>query len=111
MSAVNQPADRARRLAEGWADYRRRQWTAGLTFIGFIPLAVLIGLSIETLTWSDKLVVVFVVPLATLMFGTWSRFVLFRCPNCGRHFHITESWRLTSGRQCPHCGLARYQAN
>jgi DNA-directed RNA polymerase subunit RPC12/RpoP len=111
MSAVNQPADRARCLAEGWADYRRRQWAAGLTSIGCIPLAMLIGLGIETLKRSDRLVALFVLPLAILTFGAWSRFVLFRCPNCGRHFHITESWRLTSGRKCPHCGLARYQAD
>jgi hypothetical protein len=109
MSAVNQPINRARRLTDGWADYRRRQRTAGLMTIALIPIAILIGLGIEAVTRSDRLIGLCVAPLGALMFGTWCWFVLFRCPNCSRHFHITESWRLTSGRRCPHCGLERYQ--
>jgi hypothetical protein len=111
MSAGNQSTDRARRLAEGWADYRRRQWIAGLMSIAFIPLAVSIALVIEAETRSDRFIALFVMPLGALVFAAWSWFVFFRCPNCGRRFHITGSWRLTGGRRCPHCGLERYQAD
>ena len=111
MSAVKPPSDRAGRLVEGWADYRRRQRIARLMSIAFIPLAALIALAVEAVTRTDRFISLFVVPLGVLVFGAWSWFVLFRCPNCGRHFHITESWRLTGGRRCPHCGLERYQAD
>lgn len=111
MRVVNPSVDKTQHLTNGWADYRRRQWVAGLMTIGFIPLAALIGLDIESLTRSDRLIAPFVAPLAIIMFGAWSWFVLFRCPNCRRHFHVTDAWRLTNGRQCPHCGLERYQIN
>lgn len=102
-------AERVQRLALGWADYRRRQWAAGLLFVGFLPLMTLIGVVIEDVTQSDGFIVV---PAAGLMFATlcagW-RFILFRCPNCQHRFHLTSIGRLTNGRKCPHCGLERYQ--
>lgn len=111
MDAGSQSTDRVRRLVQGWADYRRRQRTAALMSIGFIPMTALIVLGVETLTRSDGLITPFVAPLAVVVLGTWCWFVLFRCPNCSRHFHVTISWHLTSGRRCPHCGLERYQAD
>jgi hypothetical protein len=111
MSAENQSTDRARRLAEGWADYRRRQWFAALISIGFIPLTGLIVLSIEALTRADRFITPFVAALALLVLGAWCRFILFRCPHCGRNFHLTPLWHLTRGRRCPHCGLERYQVD
>ena len=111
MRAGNQADGRTRRLVDGWADYRRRQWAVGVMTIGFFPLIALIAASVETLTQSDDLTTFFVVPLAVLVFGTWSWFVLFRCPNCGGYFHLADTWRLTSGRRCPHCGLERYQTD
>jgi DNA-directed RNA polymerase subunit RPC12/RpoP len=111
MGAVKSQADRTRRLTKGWMDYRRRQWIAGLISIAFIPLAAAMAVAIEAVTRSDRFVVLFAMPLGVLVLGAWSWFVFFRCPNCGQHFHITESWRLTVGRRCPHCGLERYRVD
>lgn len=111
MSAGDQVVDRTQRLVEGWVDYRRRQWAAGLATIGFIPLTALVVLSVEMLTRSDDFVTLFVAPLPIIILCTWCRFILFRCPNCGGHFHLPDAWRLTNGRRCPHCGLERYQAD
>jgi predicted RNA-binding Zn-ribbon protein involved in translation (DUF1610 family) len=111
LDSVVTSDQRIQRLARGWADYRRRQWLAAVLFIGFLPLVFLMGLGIERVTDSDTLVVV---PAAALMCATiWAgaHFIFFRCPNCGRRFHITTALRLTNGRSCPHCGLERYQAD
>jgi predicted RNA-binding Zn-ribbon protein involved in translation (DUF1610 family) len=83
----------------------------GLLFIGFLPLVFLITLGIERVTDSNGLGVV---PAAALMCATiWAgaHFIFFRCPNCGRRFHLTAALRLTNGHGCPHCGLERYQAD
>lgn len=109
MASEGSRADRMQHLVKGWADYRRRQRIAGWVFIGFIPLAALVALSTEALAWPDALITFFVAALAVLVLGAWTWFVLFHCPNCGGRFHISAAWSLTSGRQCPHCGLVRYQ--
>jgi len=40
--------------------------------IGFIPLAAIIGLSVETLARSESLISFFVAALAVFAFGSWS---------------------------------------
>lgn len=78
-------------------------------FFGFLPVVFLMALTIEALTQSDTLITWFVAPLAMLTLGAGWRFIIFRCPNCGCHFHVTVAGRLTNGRRCSHCGLERYQ--
>jgi len=103
--------ERVRRLAIGWADYRRRQWTAGLLTLGFVPLAGLIAVTMENFTQSERFIIVPETAFMIIVVWSWSRFIYFRCPFCSRCFHLTAVCRLTSGRRCPHCGLERYQAD
>jgi predicted RNA-binding Zn-ribbon protein involved in translation (DUF1610 family) len=109
MSAASESIDRLKRLALGWAEYRRRQWIAGLMWLGFLPLTALIVFSVGSLTRSEVAVSVLVSMLAILALGAGWRFVLFRCPNCNHYFHLASPARMTNGRICPHCGLERYQ--
>lgn len=109
MSVVCPSVDRIQHLTKDWMEYRRKQRIAGLMAIGFIPLAVLIAVVIENLSGSDGQIAIFEAPLAVSTFASWSLLVLFRCTSCRQHYHLTDTWRLTGGRRCPHCGIERYQ--
>ena len=102
---------RIQRLARGWADYRRRQWVAGLLFVGSLLLVFLVALGVERVTHSDSLVVVPAIAATCATIWAGAHFIFFRCPNCDQRFHLTTTLRLTNGRSCPHCGLERYQAD
>jgi hypothetical protein len=109
LNAMNEAKERLDRLTAGWHNYRRRQWTAGLAWLGFLPLSALVVFIVGTITQSDVLVTWIFASFAVLTFGAGWWFILFPCPNCGHHFHLTPSVRMTNGRCCPHCGLKRYQ--
>jgi DNA-directed RNA polymerase subunit RPC12/RpoP len=87
-----------------WSDYRRRQWLAILVPVFLAPVALAIG----STTSDEALSVVSAVAWGGGSFAAWSWFMLFRCPYCGKRFHITKVLSLSLGKKCPHCGLARY---
>lgn len=109
MNTLNDSSERLHRLALGWSDYRRRQWTAGIASFAFLPLAALVAFMVGSLTRSGFLVSLVVGLIGLVTFGTGLRFIMFPCPNCSRRFQVTQSGRMTNGRRCPHCGLERYQ--
>jgi hypothetical protein len=89
--------------ATNWSDYRRRQWLAALVPVVLAPVAAL-----GAATNNEMLSLASAAVWVSCTFAAWSWFIWFRCPNCGKRFHITPILNLSLGRKCPHCGLARY---
>jgi hypothetical protein len=93
-----------RDYAKSWSDYRRRQWLAVLAPVVLAPVAAAIGATAS----HDALSLAPAVAWLICTFVVWSWFIWFRCPHCGKRFHITPVLSLSLGKKCPHCGLARY---
>jgi hypothetical protein len=89
-----------------WADYRRRQWLAVLVPVALAPVAALAGSAATNQTLSLLPAIGWFV----CSFWAISRFIWFCCPRCGHRFHINQHLSLTLGKECPHCGLVRYEA-
>ena len=92
------------RSERAWRDYRWRWWTFWGLAYGF--MGIVIGASaLLPRTLANAIIYSWV--------GAWGlsglRLGLFRCPACGKCFHLTSWWTSILSRRCLHCGLPKYQ--
>jgi hypothetical protein len=95
-----------------WEEYKRRQKTFWLVFLGFIPFILLInGVSNELF---GKFPSGYEIGLVGFVIA-WSicsiRFQYWKCPNCGKSFHRKWWWTNIFSSKCLHCKLPKYEGS
>ena len=99
-----------------WDEYRRRRREFWMTVCVWPLLLVPLGLIEDFLAGHgygrSSLVTFFVVvvpPLACVAIAHL-RVMNWRCPNCGRRFHVCWWYGNAFARRCVHCGLPKWTA-
>ena len=92
-----------------WLDLKRRERWVIFAFLSYLPIAGGVSVLVSQFTTNDWAMLIF--PLLWMIFFVfcWLRFILFRCPNCGKHFNMKWYGTLTRGRRCVHCHMSRYE--
>jgi antibiotic biosynthesis monooxygenase (ABM) superfamily enzyme len=96
----------------GWRDYSRRWKLTLLSWLGFFPVMLAVGLVSERIG-GDSLFLGAGVCGFAIMSAAGVYLSLFGCPRCGRAFHfalLPRSWPAVLGRACASCGLRVYES-
>jgi len=92
------------RYERAWRDYRWRWWSVWGLAYGFMGVAIGTSALLPG-TLANAVIYCWV--------GAWGlsglRLGLFRCPACGKCFHLTSWLTNILSRRCLHCGLPKYQ--
>ena len=87
-----------------WGDYRRRRKLMFVSFALFLPVVFLIGMPLSALLKRDVVGVVGVM-MVVYCWVAMFRFVKWRCPRCGKRFHLRGLVGKSFSTECIHCGL------
>ena len=91
-----------------WARYRRGKNLFIASMVGVVPAFMLIGCWLSNVIGSET-------PLYAAAFLTMAYVVLgavvhtyWRCPRCGKSFHLNGSYGNAIAQRCLHCGLPKW---
>ena len=97
-----------RRLHPAWANYRRRRLVAFLLFVGYLPAVLAIAIPLKRVTGSDE----WMAAVAFCWMAAWGFSIIrlgsFRCPRCGKGFHVSGMFGNPLARNCLHCRLPKW---
>jgi len=93
-----------------WTDLRKRRNILWIIFFAWLPLAGLVAALSRTWLKAPVLAVAAaVVWLVAYAASAWW-FASFKCPRCGRRFHVKGWWQNPFANRCLHCGLPKWAA-
>ena len=94
---------------QAWKEYKWRRNQVWIAFFCMLPVVGTVGYLANKFQYTRiDLAEIAAIAMMALFGVTGLRFNLWKCPRCGKRFHMKSGFVSFETKRCCHCGLPKY---